>query len=166
MKFAYIVLSKNIFLHNRYIQTLGKCNLLIFNCNKFYMQKAELENFKKDLLEQAKYNNCSILIFCKRIINNKKIKQISYISNNKIVDCNVKNSLTITIKNKKFCVGKSFGILKNLNKIVISKNRIIPNVKACSYKKIYLFCDEFGVNYVIRKILKRNFNKCSKIILK
>jgi hypothetical protein len=98
--------------------------------------------------------------------NNKKIKKILYISNNKIIVENLKIGFYFLVQNKVFYVGMEHSKSSSENKIILSKNRINPNLKACGIKKVYLFCDNYGINYVINKKLKRNFVKCSKIILK
>ena len=158
---------KAFYLNNFF--NLGKCDLLIFNFNILN----DIENSSlvksstvKEILQLSKKIKCKIIAGVNVKINKVWRKKILICENSKFRFYDLQKGAELKVKTKTFFINAAFKNFKANNKIIFSTNQLLPNVKACSKNKIYIFCDSMGVNYVINKNLKRNFNKCSKIILK
>lgn len=78
----------------------------------------------------------------------------------------IKQGVKIKIRNKTFVIGNRFSEYRTYNKIVLGENRINVNPRQCSYGKIYIFCDSFGITKVEKRKISRKFYKYAKIILK
>ena len=101
------------------------------------------------------------------VVHNKnKFKYILMCDGKNIKISTISKGVEFKLKNMPFVVGNEKTNYKNSHKIIFLNNQIKPNVLACSKRKIYLFCDNYGISFVKNKKLKRKFNKYSKIILK
>ena len=150
---------------------LKKCNLLIFNYGIIYNYntKAELLGdalVTKELMSLAKALRCLVVagVFVENF--NKKTKSIIVCNGDKIQIENAKQGAKIMVGNKSFIVGDELTDYKKQNKIILCNKRIEPNLTHCSKRKIYVFCDKFGVSIVQNKKKTRKFYKYSKFILK
>ncbi len=154
-----------------YFVKLNKCDLLIFNFGIIYDYDICRELTKnsivtKELMSLAKRLN-TIVVAGVNVIFKDKVKQSIIVCDGEKIHINsAKMGAKLFVKGKYFIVGTEATDYKKLNKIVLAKKRIYPNVNHCSKRKIYLFCDNFGVCVVENGKLKRKFNKFTKIILK
>ncbi|MBR1987921.1 MAG: hypothetical protein IKA36_02655 [Clostridia bacterium] len=99
-------------------------------------------------------------------VGEKRVKKLVLCSNGKCEVCPINQGVKIKIKDKEFVVGTQFTNFRNFNKIVLSENRIDINHLCCSYRKIYIFCDDFGITKIEKRKISRKFYKYAKIILK
>ena len=132
----------NYFLH------LTKCNLLIFNFGVF--KNISKQEITKELIFIANKLKCKVLAGVEEDFNKKIVICDKLNSSINKINENIK----FTVCNREFNVTSDYSIQKSKNKIVFSDKQIIPNIKACSNKKVYLFCDKNGVNFVINKKLR------------
>ncbi len=154
-----------------YFIKLNKCDLLVFNFGIIYDYDICQELLKqsivtKELMSLSNKLKTIVVAGINVISKDKNTKAIIVCDGEKINIVDAKIGAKIFIKGKCFVVGAENTNYKNYNKIVLSKKRIYPILSHCSKRKIYLFCDNFGVCIIENGILKRKFNKFSKFILK
>ncbi len=147
---------------------LKNCDLLIFNYGIIYDYDVKNELVgpaivTKELLNLARKLNCVVVAGIYKIFRNSKTKAIIYTNGDKLHLSPVKTGQEIHIKNNTFIVGDEFTNYFNKNKIVLSSKKIVPQLKNCSIKKLYIFCDKFGTTFVKNKKLIRRFNKINTI---
>ncbi len=147
---------------------LKKCNILVFNYGIIY-NICTNESFiavAKELSALSNALHCVVVagVFEKKF--NSTIKRVMLCRGNKVELKNVKIGAKFVFKNKSFIVGDEFTDYKNKNKIILCNKQIKPILKHCSKRKIYVFCDNYGVNLVQNRKLSRKFCKYSKFILK
>ena len=153
-----------------YYVNLSKCDLLVFNYGILYDYQTKKENDNAILINELRSLssklNCIVIagVYVKK--NKRRYKSILVTDNKTTTVYNAKEGAKISIGGTNFIIGDNNTNYQNCNKIVLSKNRIKPNLIACSKHKIYIFCDEYGVNFVFNKKIERKFYKYSKIILK
>lgn len=150
---------------------LSKCDLLIFNFNIFYDYNFNKEKqgsgvVTNEILEISQKLNCAVLAGVYSIKNNHKTKSIIFCDGRSFVMKSSYKGLKFYVKNMAFVAGEKNANFENHNKIIITSCKLKPNLLRCNKRKVYLFCDDYGVSCVVNKNLKRKFNKCSKIILK
>lgn len=154
-----------------YFIKLRQCDLLLFNFGIIYDYVVSEELLKnaivtKELMFLSKKLNAMVVAGVFVNNNNERIKSIIVCDGDKIHLNNIKKGAKISFKNITFIVGDENTNYLHYNKIVFSKNKIIPNLNNCSKRKIYLFCDKSGVSLVQKGEFERKFNKYSKFILK
>lgn len=162
--------SYKSFYLNHYLK-LKSCDLLIFNYGIIYDYDAKEEILgnaiiSKELQHISKTLNCTVVAGVFLIRNNEKQKSILVCDKDKLYLNSVEHGAKINIKNISFMVGDRYTNFFHFNKIILTNKRIYPNINNCSSKKIYIFCDGFGVDFIQNKKLVRNFNKYSKFVLK
>lgn len=150
---------------------LNKCDLLVFNFGIIYDYDMIDEAIgkgivSKEILMLSKSLGCQVVAGVNLISKGKSKKGFVCCDGEKLVICSVFDGCKIHIKNKDILVGVEWGKQKAKNKIILSNKRIFPNLESCSKDRFYIFCDNFGVNIVQNKKLKRKFCKYSKFILK
>ncbi len=99
-------------------------------------------------------------------VGENKVKKLMLSFNNKCHTFSLKDGVKIRVKNKTFVVGNKFTNYGNHSRIVLSENRVYPQAKHCSFQKIYIFCDNFGITKIEKRKISRKFYKYAKIILK
>lgn len=154
-----------------YAVKLKKCDLLIFNFGilyDYYIKDKLIENhvLTNELIFLSNKLDCVIVAGIYVIDNEKKFKAIIKYDKGKIDLYSPKFGAEISVNTHKFIVGDRNTNYLKFDKIVLSNERLIINPKNCSRKKIYVFFDRHGVNFIINKKIKRKFCKYSKIILK
>lgn len=162
--------SYKAFYLNNFLK-LANCDLLVFNFGVFYninLKSSQIEEnvVVKELISLSLSLNCVVVAGV--FVENKKDnnKAIIAVCGHKISINKIQKGADIKVNNCEFVVGDENTNYLNNNKIVLSCNRIKPNIKACAKNKIYIFCDSFGLYFVYNKKIERKFNKYSKIILK
>lgn len=146
-----------------YLKKINKCDLLIFNYGIFYsVSDANKAVLTKEIIQISKMLQTVVIVGVK--LNDQK--KVVVCVKGKIKLYSLYKGCVIKVKNKCFYIGAPYQKIYHYNKIIFTNKQIIPNLKACNKTRIYLFCDNKGVNFVVNKKLKRNFNKCSKFILK
>jgi len=159
------------FFYLNYFLKLKKCDLLIFNYDIFNSvnSKIQIDYFYNEIKLLGEKLNCPIVVGAK--FNTNKTKRLIYYNLKIIYNFSFKKDITIRLKNKKYLIQPyhKTRLINNRNvfcKIVLSEEKLKVDAKSCSINKKYIFCDKQGLTFVENKKLKRNFNKCSKIILK
>lgn len=150
---------------------LKRCDLLIFNYGIIYNYNTSEELLgqalvTKELMSISKALKCVIVAGVMVEGCNKTTKSIIVCDGDKIHIENTCIGARIHVKNKSFIIGDEFTDYKKQNKIILCSKRIEPNLSHCSKRKIYVFCDKFGVNIVNKQKMTRKFNKYSKFSLK
>lgn len=169
MKIIYVAGGSYKSFYLNYFLKLKSCDLLIFNFGIFYNLK---NNLKVDPAVEKELHMLANKLKCKIIAgvyayNERKKKKMFLLCNDKGIYVMPANKiLNINLDKERFYVSLPELLSCNANKIVLSEKRLYPNVKSCSKKKAYIFCDNFGVTVVKNKNLRRKFHKYSKIILK
>lgn len=153
-----------------YFSKLSRCDLLIFNYGIIYDYNTFNELMgdaivTKELMNLSQALHC-IVVAGVYVVGAQKVKSIIVCNGDKIQLDNAISGARIHLKNQTFIVGDEFTDYKKANKIILCNKRIEPNLTHCSKRKIYIFCDKFGVNFVQNQKMTRKFNKYSKFILK
>ena len=153
-----------------YFSKLSRCDLLIFNYGIIYDYNTFNELLgdavvTKELMNLSQTLHCVVAAGV-YVVGAERVKSIIVCNGDKIQLDKAALGARIHIKNQTFIVGDESTDYKKANKIILCNKRIEPNVLHCSLRKIYIFCDKFGVNFVQKQKLTRKFNKYSKIILK
>lgn len=162
--------SYKSFYLNYYLK-LKRCDLLVFNFGVIYDYDLNIENsnfaiVKPELLSIANRLN-SIVVAGVNVIDNGQIMKSILVCDGKTITLKPADIGTyVTIKNRHFVIGNEKCKARGNNKIILSKKRIYPIASHCSVRKVYVFCDEFGLCLVQNGKIRRKFNKYSKIILK
>lgn len=154
-----------------YFVKLRRCDLLIFNFGIIYDYDIcnELTRFgivTRELMALSKKLHSVVVAGVNVVFKGKVNKSVIVCDGEKIHINKVKTGAKICIKKTHFIIGDETTDYKSNNKIILCSKRIHPNLERCSKRKIYIFCDKFGVYLVENGKLKRKFNKFSKIILK
>ncbi len=154
-----------------YFVKLSRCDLLIFNFDIIYDYDICNELMKqavvtKELMSLAKSLHSIVAAGVNVISKDTTHKSIIVCDGEKIHITSAKQGAKIFVKGKCFIIGTENTDYKKCNKIILSKKRIYPNINHCAKRKIYVFCDNFGVCIVENGKMNRKFNKYSKIILK
>ena len=150
---------------------LKKCNLLIFNYGIIYNFNTLAEQSNKavvsnELMAVSQALHCTVVAGVIEENLNKKTKCIIVCKGNKIWLKKASDGAKIVVAKRSFIVGDALTDYKKQNKIILCNSQIKPNLAHCSKRKIYVFCDKFGVNIVQNKKKTRKFYKYSKFILK
>lgn len=142
---------------------IKRCDLLIFNYGVFNNIENSFQccQLIKEVKSLSKKLNCAIIF----IVSVKKFKKIGFFNKKNVYFYHFNKILNVKICHKIFAVGKLFSNFKAKNKIIFCDN-VNVNIKNCSENNTYLFCYDKKIEVVQDKKIKRNFNKCSKIILK
>lgn len=162
--------SYKSFYLNYYLK-LKRCDLLVFNFGVIYDYDLKHENnslgiVKPELISIANRLN-AIVVAGVNVIDNGQIKKSILICDGKTITLKPSEiGAYLIIKNRHFVIGNEKCKAHANNKIILSKKRIYPIASHCSVRKVYVFCDEFGLCLVQNGKIKRKFNKYSKIILK
>lgn len=162
--------SYKSFYLNHYLK-LNRCDLLVFNFGVIYDYDLHIENsncaiVKPELITIAKRLK-AIVVAGVNVLDRVTIKKsILVCDGNTITLKPASKGAFISIKNKRFVVGSDSCTSNAENKIILSNRRIYPIASHCSLRKVYVFCDKFGLCLVQNGKIKRKFNKYSKIILK
>lgn len=154
-----------------YAVKLRKCDLLIFNFGILYdynIKEEVLGNavLTNELLALSKKLNCTIVAGVFVVNNKERKKAIIVCDKDKIHLSSLKYGARIYVNNREFVAGDRNTNYLNFNKIVLTDKRLDLKLSNCSKRKLYIFCDKYGVNFVINKKMERKFCKYSKIILK
>ncbi len=162
--------SYKSFYLNYYLK-LNKCDLLVFNFGVIYDYDLRFEAgasaiVKPEMMMLANKLGATVVAGVVVKDNNLKRKCILVCNGEKIslIESNI--GAHFRVRNKWFVAGDTNCKAVAENKIILTDERIYPNIQHCSLRKVYLFCDKFGLSVVQKKKLKRNFYKYSKIILK
>jgi len=153
-----------------HLKSINRCDLLVFNFGLIYNYNVKSELFgdavvTKELMNLSKALNA--IVVAGVYVEGEKIKKsVIMCDGEKIHIADACVGITLETDKTDFVVGDEKMTTKGVNKIVLSNKRIYPDVKHCADKRVYIFCDKFGVNVVKNKNLTRNFNKYFKMILK
>ena len=162
--------SYKSFYLNHYL-ILKKCDLLVFNFGVIYDYVLKHENngfgiVKPELTSIANRLNAKVVAGV-NVIDNGQIKKSIIICDGKSIIIKPADiGAYLIVKNRRFAIGNEKCKAHANYKIILSKKRIYPIVSHCSLRKVYVFCDNFGLCLVQNGEIKRKFNKYSKIILK
>ena len=153
-----------------YFSKLSRCDLLVFNFGIIYDYNTFNELMgdalvTKELMNLSKALRCVVAAGA-YVVGEKRGKSIIVCNGDKIQIDKCAFGARIQIKKQTFIVGDEQTDYKKANKIILCDKRIEPNLAHCSKRKIYIFCDNFGVNFVQNKKMTRKFYKYSKFILK
>ncbi len=171
MKIVCVVGGSYKSFYINHFRNIQSCDLLVFNFGILYDydMKEELLGsavVTKELLNLSRDLHCPIVAgICVRY-RDRLTRKIIVCSEDKVFLSSIRLGARVQVGNKTFVIGAKETNYSKYNKIVLSNGRINPDINKCSEKKIYIFCDRFGVNYVYKKNLVRKFHKYSKIILK
>lgn len=153
-----------------YFCKLSRCDLLVFNYGIIYDYNTFNELLgdaivTKELLALSSALHC-VVVAGVYVVGAERVKSIIVCDGDKIQLDKAASGAKIHVKNLTFIVGDERTDYKNANKIILCNKRIEPILQHCSKRKIYVFCDKFGVNFVQNQKMERKFNKYSKFILK
>ena len=153
-----------------YFSKLSRCDLLIFNFGIIYDYNT-FNELMGDAIVTKELMNLSqsmhgVVVAGVNVVGAEKVKSIIVCDGDKIQLDKAISGARVHIKNHTFIVGDEHTDYKKANKIILCNKRIEPNLTHCSKRKIYIFCDKFGVNFVQNQKIIRKFNKYSKFILK
>ena len=154
-----------------YFVKLYKCDLLVFNFGIIYDydicdELTRQSIVTRELMMLSKKLRCIVVAGVNVVFKEKVDKSIIVCDGEKIHISKAKTGAKICIRKTCFIIGDENTEYKSNNKIILSSKRIYPNIEHCSKRKIYIFCDKFGVCLIEKGKLKRKFHKFSKIILK
>lgn len=142
-------------------------DLLIINFGIMYDIKENLDDSNIVFNElKMLYDRAKVPIIAGVKIGQNRIKKFILCNHGKCHIYSLNTGIILNIKNKKFVVGEKFTKYGNNNKIILSETRVYPEISHCSYKKTYVFCDNFGITKIEKRKISRKFYKYAKIILK
>lgn len=153
-----------------YLKKLGGCDLIVFNYGIIYNYNIKEELFgnaivTKELMSLSK--RLHSLVVAGVFVEGQNVKKsIIVCDGEKIHLVDAKVGIKLEVCKSEFAIGDERLQIKGCNKIILSSIRIHPCVEHCVDKRVYIFCDNFGVTMVKNRKLTRNFNKYFKIILK
>ena len=154
-----------------YFLKIHSADLVIFNYGLIYDYVTTDEIIgdaivTKELMFLSKSLKAKVVAGIYVVNKYSRKKAIIYCDGDKINISSVELGAKIVFGKYTFVVGDERTNYRHFNKIILSKNQIKPNLNNCSKRKVFVFLDKFGVNFVQNHKMSRNFNKYSKIILK
>ena len=171
MKIVFVLGGSYKSFYLNYFLKLTSCDLLVFNFGVLYDVDVEAERAGKGVVF-SELKNLSDKLGCE-IVAGVSVKsgdatkfKILHYKNGEIKLFNSRFGCKFNKKNKKIVVADDGNNLTADVKIVLSKKRIVPTPTHCSNKKIYAFCDEFGINLIVKKKLTRRFYKYTAVDIK
>ena len=171
MKIVFVLGGSYKSFYLNYFLKLKRCDILVFNFNVLYdvELKKELQGqgiVFNELKELSKKLG-AIVVAGVNVNTGFGTKKCIVVCNGEEIKFRPANIGTnINFKRHNILIGNEKCNKKNDVKIILSEERICPNVVNCSPKKVYIFCDKFGLIYIQNRKMKRKFYKYSKIILK
>lgn len=171
MKIVFVLGGSYKSFYLNYFLKLTSCDLLVFNFDVLYDVNIEAEHNNKgvvfkELQGLAEKLGCEIVAGVNVVAGGKIKPAIMYFSGGEFKTFNPYFGCRFKLKNKSIVVADDGNNLTADVKIVLSKKRIVPSISHCSNKKIYAFCDQFGINLIENKKLTRKFYKYTTIIIK
>ncbi len=154
-----------------YLKHINKCSLLVFNFGIIYDYDVKRELMQsglvtKELFSLAKSLKAVVIAGVYVVSGNVRKKSIIVCDGEKINIAFASTGAKLYLNKKVIVIGDEKIKTNKTDKIVLTSNRIYPNINHCSQNRTYIFCDDFGTTVVKNKKITRNFNKYSKIILK
>lgn len=162
--------SYKSFYLNYYLK-LKRCDLLVFNFGVIYDYDLKHEESNRALVKPELMTLASklhsIVVAGVNVVNGRNKKKCILLCDGKTIKIkDASMGMRFYIKNRTFIFSNEKCKAQARNKIILSDKRIYPVVSHCSLRKVYVFCDRFGLVFVQNGKIKRKFYKYSKIILK